>query len=234
MHHHSDRRELDCWRERPHRRCRGGDRRARDGESWRERQIQMVGLASARRRERQLARAAAGERETARWWRRRIVLEGEADGGDGEMEQMVVLPYAESGFRMIVPIKDDDFTESSWWFLRPLTPELWLITIAFFFMKSILVWLFEREINSDFQGTFSQQVGKLSSQREEPEIAERTTRDRRRKRRERRDRRDERERRDRRENNQRSQRTEIKQPEIAERNRMGDQTTRDRREKSRN
>ncbi|KAK9142973.1 hypothetical protein Syun_012373 [Stephania yunnanensis] len=135
-------------------------------------------------------------------------------------------PYAESGFRMIVPIKDDDFTESSWWFLRPLTPELWLITIAFFFMKSILVWLFEREINSDFQGTFSQQVGKLSSQREEPEIAERTTRDRRRKRRERRDRRrkrrerrdrrDERERRDRRENNQRLQRMDIKQPEIWE------------------
>ncbi|KAK9099314.1 hypothetical protein Syun_026359 [Stephania yunnanensis] len=128
-------------------------------------------------------------------------------------------PYAESGFRVIVPIKGDDFTESSWWFLRPLTPELWLITIAFFFMKSILVWLFEREINSDFQGTFSQQVGKLSSQREEPEIAERTTRDRRRKRRERRDRRDERERRDRRdrrENDQRSQRTEIKQPEIWE------------------
>ncbi|KAK9107188.1 hypothetical protein Syun_023199 [Stephania yunnanensis] len=120
-------------------------------------------------------------------------------------------PYAESGFRMIAPIKDDDFTESSWWFLRPLTPELWLITIAFFFMKSILVWLFEREINSDFQGTFSQQVGKISSQREEPEIAdergengeiaetkengeiaERTTRDRR----------------ERRSNNQRSQREE--------------------------
>ncbi|KAK9130190.1 hypothetical protein Sjap_010677 [Stephania japonica] len=72
-------------------------------------------------------------------------------------------PYSESGFRMIVPIKDDDFTESSWWFLKPLTLELWLITIAFFFMKSILVWLFEHEINSDFQGTFSQQVGKLFS-----------------------------------------------------------------------
>ncbi|KAK9099942.1 hypothetical protein Scep_023372 [Stephania cephalantha] len=72
-------------------------------------------------------------------------------------------PYAESGFRMIVPIKDDDLTESSWWFLKPLTPELWLITIAFFFMKSILIWLFERKINSDFQGTFLQQVGKLLS-----------------------------------------------------------------------
>ncbi|KAK9139956.1 hypothetical protein Scep_009637 [Stephania cephalantha] len=31
-------RELDCWRERPHRRCRGGDWRARDGEREAERQ----------------------------------------------------------------------------------------------------------------------------------------------------------------------------------------------------
>ncbi|KAK9167487.1 hypothetical protein Scep_002678 [Stephania cephalantha] len=47
----------------------------------------MAGPASARRRERR-----AGDRETPRWWRRRIVPEGEADGrdgGDGEMEQMV-------------------------------------------------------------------------------------------------------------------------------------------------
>ncbi|KAK9127490.1 hypothetical protein Syun_016287 [Stephania yunnanensis] len=51
----------------------------------RERQIRDGGI----RREMAAGEQRRGERETASWWRRRIVLEGEADGGDGEMEQMV-------------------------------------------------------------------------------------------------------------------------------------------------
>ncbi|KAK9160899.1 hypothetical protein Syun_007240 [Stephania yunnanensis] len=70
-------------RPRPHKRCRGGDRRARDGESWRERQIPR--LANARRRElKGEAYPDGGE------WRpanaKQPELEGEANPAIGERE----------------------------------------------------------------------------------------------------------------------------------------------------
>ncbi|KAK9162973.1 hypothetical protein Syun_003875 [Stephania yunnanensis] len=86
MHHHSDRRRAGLFGgEAAQSGAHGGDRRARDGESWRERQIQMVELARARRRERRRRRARDSEMVATancsggrgRRWRRR-------DGADGE------------------------------------------------------------------------------------------------------------------------------------------------------
>ncbi|XP_042515369.1 glutamate receptor 2.7-like [Macadamia integrifolia] len=72
-------------------------------------------------------------------------------------------PYTVSGVRMVVPIKKDD-NGSSWWFMKPLTTELWLTTILIIVLKGFLVWIFERKENPEFQGTTSEVVGKVLSQ----------------------------------------------------------------------
>ncbi|KAJ8617182.1 hypothetical protein MRB53_013368 [Persea americana] len=68
--------------------------------------------------------------------------------------------YMEAGISMIVPVRDDD-TSSPWWFMKPLTTELWATTFAFSVLKGFLVWFFERADNPDFQGSLSQIVGKV-------------------------------------------------------------------------
>ncbi|XP_058113153.1 glutamate receptor 2.8-like [Magnolia sinica] len=70
-------------------------------------------------------------------------------------------PYMMSGISMLVPIEDDDDMKSLWWFLKPMTAEMWVATIALFMLKGILVWIFEHGTNEEFQGTPSQQVGKI-------------------------------------------------------------------------
>ncbi|XP_043710299.1 glutamate receptor 2.7-like [Telopea speciosissima] len=72
-------------------------------------------------------------------------------------------PYTVSGVRMVVPIKEDDDTGSLWWFMKPLTTELWLTTISIIVLKGFLVWIFEHGKNPEFQGTTSELVGKILS-----------------------------------------------------------------------
>ncbi|XXG58316.1 hypothetical protein AAC387_Pa04g0656 [Persea americana] len=72
------------------------------------------------------------------------------------------LPYMMSGVSMIVPVADG-CTKSLWWFLNPLNLKLWLLIIALFLSKGILVWIFEHENNPEFRGTFPEQVGKILS-----------------------------------------------------------------------
>ncbi|RWR91359.1 glutamate receptor 2.7-like protein [Cinnamomum micranthum f. kanehirae] len=67
--------------------------------------------------------------------------------------------YMEAEVSMIVPVRDDD-TSSSWWFMEPLTTELWVTTFAFSILKGFLVWFFEHGDNPDFQGTLVQMMGK--------------------------------------------------------------------------
>ncbi|KAL6001837.1 hypothetical protein ACLOJK_040401 [Asimina triloba] len=66
--------------------------------------------------------------------------------------------FMEAGVSLLVPIEDDD-TMSPWWFLKPLTTDLWVTTLIFAVLKGILVWIFERDNNPDFQGP--QLVGKI-------------------------------------------------------------------------
>ncbi|XP_058113826.1 glutamate receptor 2.9-like isoform X2 [Magnolia sinica] len=72
-------------------------------------------------------------------------------------------PYVESDIAMIVPVKHEDGTNCPWWFLKPLTKEMWLTTIGLFLFKGILVWIFEHDKNPEFQGSFPQQAGKIIS-----------------------------------------------------------------------
>ncbi|XP_072981956.1 glutamate receptor 2.7-like [Typha latifolia] len=70
------------------------------------------------------------------------------------------LPYTESGVSMIVAVKKDN-NNNAWIFLKPLTTDLWLMSLAFFFFTGFVVWLIEHRINPLFRGTPSQQFGTI-------------------------------------------------------------------------
>ncbi|XP_038976101.1 glutamate receptor 2.9-like [Phoenix dactylifera] len=68
------------------------------------------------------------------------------------------LPYTESGVSMIVPVKEDK-SKNIWIFLKPLTTDLWLGSLSFFFFTGFVVWVIEHRINKQFRGTPTQQLG---------------------------------------------------------------------------
>ncbi|KAI3834388.1 hypothetical protein MKX03_018828 [Papaver bracteatum] len=70
-------------------------------------------------------------------------------------------PYTEPGVRMI--IRDENLTNSPWWFLGSWSNDLWFTTIAFFLLTGFSVWIFEKGKNNEFQGPLSQQLGKYLS-----------------------------------------------------------------------
>lgn len=70
------------------------------------------------------------------------------------------LPYTESGVSMVVLVKKDDNT-NIWIFLQPLTTDLWLASLAFFFFTGFVVWVVEHRINEEFRGPPSQQMGTI-------------------------------------------------------------------------
>ncbi|RWR91371.1 glutamate receptor 2.5-like protein isoform X1 [Cinnamomum micranthum f. kanehirae] len=72
------------------------------------------------------------------------------------------LPYMTSGVSMIVPVVDS-LIKNRWWFLKPLTWKLCLVTIVLSLSKGLLLWYFERENNEDFKGKFLEQMGKILS-----------------------------------------------------------------------
>lgn len=70
-----------------------------------------------------------------------------------------VQAYTESGVAMIVQVKDDT-NKNTWVFLKPLTTDLWLGSIAFFIYTGIVIWLLERRINNaELTGSFFRQLG---------------------------------------------------------------------------
>ncbi|KAK0589396.1 hypothetical protein LWI29_013666 [Acer saccharum] len=65
------------------------------------------------------------------------------------------LPYTDLGVGMIAP----KGSNKMWIFLKPLTTDLWLSSAAFFVLTGFVIWLIERPINHEFQGSMSQQIG---------------------------------------------------------------------------
>lgn len=51
--------------------------------------------------------------------------------------------------------------ESMWKFFDPLDKSLWLATGAFFILTGFVVWLVERAVNPEFQGSWGQQLGMM-------------------------------------------------------------------------
>ncbi|XP_039130206.1 glutamate receptor 2.9-like isoform X1 [Dioscorea cayenensis subsp. rotundata] len=70
------------------------------------------------------------------------------------------LPYTESGVAMLVPVKESNH-RNGWIFLKPLTVDLWLGTMAFFFYTGFVIWAMEHRINTEFRGPPSQQLGTM-------------------------------------------------------------------------
>lgn len=70
------------------------------------------------------------------------------------------LPFAEGGIISIVPITYEDVNDI-WAFLKPLKKELWLTSIAFFFLTGLAVWILEHRVSSAFRGPPSQHVGMI-------------------------------------------------------------------------
>ncbi|KAF7080888.1 hypothetical protein CFC21_084887 [Triticum aestivum] len=68
------------------------------------------------------------------------------------------MPFTESGWAMVVATKPDT-SASMWIFLKPLSPSLWLTSLAFFCFTGFVVWVIEHRVNPEFRGTPSQQFG---------------------------------------------------------------------------
>uniref|UniRef100_A0A0D9WMS4 Ionotropic glutamate receptor C-terminal domain-containing protein n=1 Tax=Leersia perrieri TaxID=77586 RepID=A0A0D9WMS4_9ORYZ len=68
------------------------------------------------------------------------------------------MPFTEIGLSMVVAVKKET-NWSMWIFLRPLSPTLWIASLAFFFFTGFVVWVLEHRINPEFRGTPWQQFG---------------------------------------------------------------------------
>ncbi|KAF2305188.1 hypothetical protein GH714_002894 [Hevea brasiliensis] len=78
-------------------------------------------------------------------------------------------PYAESGLSMIVPVKSE---KSAWIFLKPFNWQMWAITGATLIYTMIIVWILERQPNSEFRGPLVNQIGTTAFQNGSPMVAD--------------------------------------------------------------
>ncbi|CAB4269251.1 unnamed protein product [Prunus armeniaca] len=67
------------------------------------------------------------------------------------------IPYTDFGVGMLVPNEKDNM----WIFLKPLSTGLWIASAGFFILTGFIVWLIERPVNQEFQGTRWQQIGTI-------------------------------------------------------------------------
>ncbi|KAG1347355.1 hypothetical protein COCNU_06G011840 [Cocos nucifera] len=68
-------------------------------------------------------------------------------------------PYTEMGMSMVVPIKHD--RKNKWFFFKPLTTSLWLVSGAFFIFVGFVVRALEHGINEEFKGPLRNRVGTI-------------------------------------------------------------------------
>lgn len=67
------------------------------------------------------------------------------------------LPFTDLGVGTMVKNENGN----TWIFLKPFAADLWITTGCFFILTGLVVWIIERPINQDFQGTASQQIGTI-------------------------------------------------------------------------
>ncbi|CAN6202246.1 unnamed protein product [Urochloa humidicola] len=63
------------------------------------------------------------------------------------------MPYSPSGVSLLVLADNDSKPPIQWIFLKPLTKELWLTTVGFFFFTGFVVWVIEWPRNPAYQGS---------------------------------------------------------------------------------
>jgi ionotropic glutamate receptor len=59
---------------------------------------------------------------------------------------------------MVVAVQSQTAT-GMFFFLKPLTPSLWLTSLAVFIFTGFVIWVIEHRINPEFRGTPLQQFG---------------------------------------------------------------------------
>ncbi|KAI7984632.1 Glutamate receptor 1.3 [Camellia lanceoleosa] len=64
--------------------------------------------------------------------------------------------YTDMGIGRVARV---DMKKNMWIFLKPLDSDLWLTSAGFFILTGFVVWLIERPINEEFQGSRAQQIG---------------------------------------------------------------------------
>ncbi|XP_051134679.1 glutamate receptor 1.3-like [Andrographis paniculata] len=64
------------------------------------------------------------------------------------------VPYTELGLGVMVKLDNDP-----WFFLKPLSMELWIASACSFVLTGFIIWLIEHRINEEFQGSIAQQIG---------------------------------------------------------------------------
>lgn len=65
-------------------------------------------------------------------------------------------PFTEIGVGTIVRVKAN---KDMWIFLKPIGVDLCLVTLVFFVLTGIVIWVIEKPINKEFQGSPSEQIG---------------------------------------------------------------------------
>ena len=60
-------------------------------------------------------------------------------------------PYIPSGIAMVVKVKPDRSKET-WMFMRAFTKEMWLLMATLHMFIAFVIWLIEREDNSELKG----------------------------------------------------------------------------------
>ncbi|CAL9233868.1 unnamed protein product [Arabidopsis halleri] len=69
-------------------------------------------------------------------------------------------PFIKSGVGLIVPMKDQ-VKRDKFDFFKPLSIELWLTSLGFFFLVGITVWILEHRVNPDFRGPANYQASTI-------------------------------------------------------------------------
>ncbi|CAI9776574.1 unnamed protein product [Fraxinus pennsylvanica] len=67
------------------------------------------------------------------------------------------LPFTELGVGMVARLNDKD----PWFFLKPLSGPLWIVSASSFILTGFVVWLIEHPINDEFQGSKASQIGTI-------------------------------------------------------------------------
>ncbi|XP_016652499.1 PREDICTED: LOW QUALITY PROTEIN: glutamate receptor 1.4-like [Prunus mume] len=67
------------------------------------------------------------------------------------------IPYTDLGVGMLVSNEN----KGMWFFLKPLSADLWITSAVFFILTGFVVWVIERPVNPEFQGAPSQQIGTI-------------------------------------------------------------------------
>jgi ABC-type amino acid transport substrate-binding protein len=65
--------------------------------------------------------------------------------------------YAASGLALLVLADVDKEPPIQWIFVKPLTKELWITTVGFFFFTGFVVWLIEAPKNPEYEGSILRQ-----------------------------------------------------------------------------